>query len=227
MVPVSIVAKASPETCRAVLGHHLDTAWNRRAGSERAVCCVMAVSNAFLTSHAVADLIGVSPSTVLSWIDKGLLPAFRTPGGHRRVEPMVLVEFLRNHQMPVPRTLLPQAKRMLLIDDDATFLRSTKRQLKQNFPELDVEMAEGPVEGLLRIGTDRPDAVLLDAMMPGMDGVEVCRQIRQNPATSEIAIIALTGRLDDMLEVAFKKAGATACLRKPLDINQLTQLLGL
>jgi excisionase family DNA binding protein len=108
----------------------------------------MAVSNAFLTSHAVADLIGVSPSTVLSWIDKGLLPAFRTPGGHRRVEPTVLVEFLRNHQMPVPRTLLPQAKRMLLIDDDATFLRSTKRQLKQNFPDLDVEMAEGPVEGL-------------------------------------------------------------------------------
>jgi excisionase family DNA binding protein len=187
----------------------------------------MTMTNAFLTSHAVAELIGVSPSTVLSWIDKGLLPAFRTPGGHRRVEPNALLEFLRAHQMPVPRTLLPQAKRMLLIDDDVVFLRSTKRALKQQFPDLEVEMAESPVEGLLKVGTDKPDAVLLDATMPGMDGVEVCRQIRQNPATANVAVIALTGRLDDEVVVAFKQAGAAACLRKPLDINALLQLLGL
>lgn len=187
----------------------------------------MAMTNAFLTSHAVAELIGVSPSTVLSWIDKGLLPAFRTPGGHRRVEPSALVEFLRTHQMPVPRTLLPQAKRLLLIDDDAAFLRTTRRALKQSFPDLEIEIAEGAVEGLLKIGTDKPDAVLLDAMMPGMDGVEACRQIRQNPNTAEIVVIALTGRLDDELTASFKTAGATACLRKPLDIAALTQLLGL
>ena len=185
------------------------------------------MTNAFLTSHAVADLIGVSPSTVLSWIDKGMLPAFRTPGGHRRVEPAALVEFLRSHQMPVPRSLLPQAKRMLLIDDDLMFLRSTKRELKQQFSELEVDIAEGPVEGLLKIGTDKPDAVLLDAMMPGMDGVQVCRKIRENPSTAEIAVIALTGRLDDELAAAFKQAGAVACLHKPLDLNALTQLLGL
>ncbi len=185
------------------------------------------MTNAFLTSHAVAELIGVSPSTVLSWIDKGLLPAFRTPGGHRRVEPSALVEFLRAHQMPVPRTLLPQAKRLLLIDDDPAFLRTTRRALKQSFPEVEAEIAEGAVEGLLRIGTDKPDAVLIDAMMPGMDGVEACKQIRQNPNTAEIIVIALTGRLDDELEAAFKQAGATACLRKPLDLVALTQLLGL
>ncbi len=185
------------------------------------------MTSSFLTSHAVAELIGVSPSTVLSWIDKGLLPAFRTPGGHRRVDPAALVEFLRAHQMPVPRALLPQARRVLLIDDEVTFLRSTKRALKQQFPDLEVEVAEGPVEGLLKIGTDKPDAVVLDAVMPGMDGVEVCRQIRQNPSTASVAVIALTGRLDEEVAIAFKQAGAAACLRKPLDINALLQLLGL
>lgn len=185
------------------------------------------MTSSFLTSHAVAELIGVSPSTVLSWIDKGLLPAFRTPGGHRRVDPGALVEFLRAHQMPVPHSLLPQARRVLLIDDEVPFLRSTKRALKQQFPDLEVEVAEGPVEGLLKIGTDKPDAVVLDAVMPGMDGVEVCRQIRQNPATAEIIVIALTGRLDAELAAAFARAGATACLRKPLDLPALVRLLGL
>ncbi len=185
------------------------------------------MTSSFLTSHAVAELIGVSPSTVLSWIDKGLLPAFRTPGGHRRVDPGALVEFLRSHQMPVPRALLPQARRVLLIDDEVTFLRSTKRALKQQHPDLEVDVAEGPVEGLLKIGTDKPDAVVLDAVMPGMDGVEVCRQIRQNPATAEIVVVALTGRLDADLAASFAKAGATACLRKPLDLMALIRLLGL
>lgn len=185
------------------------------------------MTGGFLTSHAVAELIGVSPSTVLSWIDKGLLPAFRTPGGHRRVDPSALVEFLRSHQMPVPRTLLPQARKLLLIDDEVTFLRSTRRALKQQFPDLEVDVAEGPVEGLLKIGTEKPDAVVLDAVMPGMDGVEVCRQIRQNPSTAEILVIALTGRLDAELAAAFQRAGATACLRKPLDLAALVRLLGL
>jgi CheY-like chemotaxis protein len=106
-------------------------------------------------------------------------------------------------------------------------LRSTKRALKQQFPDLEVELAESPVEGLLKVGTDKPDAVLLDATMPGMDGVEVCRQIRQNPGTAGVAVIALTGRLDEEVAIAFKQAGAAACLRKPLDINALLQLLGL
>lgn len=185
------------------------------------------MTNAFLTSHAVAELIGVSPSTVLSWIDKGLLSAFRTPGGHRRVEPSALIEFLRAHQMPVPKSLLPQAKRLLLIDDDDLFLRSTKRSLLQQFPTVEVDLASSAVEGLLKIGTDKPDAVLLDAMMPGMDGVEACRQLRQNASTAEIVIIALTGRLDDELTAAFKLAGANDCLRKPLDLGVLTQILGL
>lgn len=187
----------------------------------------MAVSSAFLTSHAVASLIGVSPSTVLSWIDKGMLPAFRTPGGHRRIEPASLVAFLRVHRMPVPKTLLGQTKQLLLIDDDALFLRSVSRLLKQRFADLAVDVAEGAIEGLLKIGTHRPDAVLLDAMMPGMNGVEVCRRLRDNPATADIVVVALTGCPDETLFSAFADAGAVACLCKPLDIAELSQHLRL
>ena len=59
---------------------------------------------------------------------------------------------------------------------------------------------------MFKVGTDKPDAVLLDATMPGMDGVEVCRQIRQNPGTANVAVIALTGRMDEEIAAAFKQA---------------------
>src|SRR2546422_4046688 len=84
------------------------------------------MTGGFLTSHAVAELIGVSPSTVLSWIDKGLLPAFRTPGGHRRGDPRALVGFLRSHQMPGPRTLLPPARRGPPLPDEGSLPRPTQ-----------------------------------------------------------------------------------------------------
>src|SRR5260221_11885047 len=136
----------------------------------------------YLTSHEIARLLGVSASAVLSWIDKGWLNAHRTPGGHRRVEKSVLLEFLRSKQMPIP-VGLAGVRRLLIIDDEPVTLRTTERQLKTQAPELSVMTADGAIDGLLKIGTFRPDAVLLDAYMPSMTGMEVCRRIKEAPET--------------------------------------------
>jgi len=184
------------------------------------------VISAYLTSHAVAKLVRVSPSTVLSWIDKGLLPAHRTPGGHRRVEPAALVRFLRDHDMPIPRDL-SNVSRLLVIDDEAPFLSTARRFFKRHAPALKVETADGAVDGLLKVGTFRPDAVLLDAFMPGMDGLEVCRRLRASGATAHIRVVAITAHASRELEAAFRKAGAVACLSKPLEPVSLFGALGL
>ncbi|MSP60912.1 MAG: response regulator [Myxococcales bacterium] len=178
----------------------------------------------YLTSHQIADLISVSPSTVLSWIDKRLLPAFRTPGGHRRVERAALVQFLRHHQMPVPRELVGVA-RLLIIDDETVFLRTARRQLKRAAPWLVVETAESAADALLKVGTFHADAVVLDAMMPGMDGIEVCGLLRSGPETAHIMVVALTGYSSSEIEAGFKRAGAVAVLQKPLDPAALLQIL--
>ena len=180
----------------------------------------------YLTSHEIARLLGVSASAVLSWIDKGWLVAHRTPGGHRRVEKAVLIEFLRKKQMPVPEGLVG-VRRLLVIDDESTTLRTTERQLKLHAPELSITTAEGAIDGLLKIGTFRPDAVLLDAYMPGMNGIEVCRRIRETPETSHIVIVAITAHPSVHLASALVEAGAVACLGKPLDTKALLTALGL
>jgi excisionase family DNA binding protein len=180
----------------------------------------------YFTSHAVARLVSVSPSTVLGWIDRGMLPAYRTPGGHRRVERRDLVRFLREHRMPVPLELRA-INRLLVIDDEPAFLRAVRRDLKRHADEIEVETADGALDGLLKVVTFFPDAVLLDTFMPGLDGVEVCRRLRSSAATAHIAVVAITGRPSEEVAASYREAGAVACLSKPLDVGELLSALAL
>jgi excisionase family DNA binding protein len=184
------------------------------------------VETSYFTSHDIARLLRVSASAVLSWIDRGWLSAHRTPGGHRRVERSALVEFLRKRQMPVPDGLAG-VRRVLIIDDDPTVVRTTERQLKQHAPYVTVMGADGPIDGLLKIGTLRPDAVLLDAYMPAMNGIEVCRRIRETPETAHTIIVAITAHPAVHLASALVEAGAVACLGKPLETEALFEALGI
>lgn len=180
----------------------------------------------YFSSHAVARMLRVSPTTVLAWIDRGLVTAHRTPGGHRRVERGELLRFLRDSHLPIPPELAPVAT-LLLVDDDLTFLRSLERELKQRAPDLEVYTASDAVEALLLVGTARPQAVLLDAYMPGMNGVEVCRRLREAPATRGLLVLAVTGSPSPELAAEFLRAGAAACFAKPVDVAELLGRLGL
>ncbi len=180
--------------------------------------------SSYHTSHTIAKLLGVCPSTVLAWIDRGLLRAHRTPGGHRRVERSELVRFLRDNAIPIPQELLPVSS-ILIVDDDAAYLRATERELRRRAPQLVIRCARDAVDALLQISTQRPHAVLLDAHMPGMSGVEVCRQLHEAPATRSILVVAVTGDTSASLATAFRAAGAADVFTKPLDCRALLRRL--
>jgi excisionase family DNA binding protein len=168
------------------------------------------------TSHEVATLVQVSPSSVLKWIADGKLRAFRTPGGHRRVASDELIEFLRTHQLPVPRELEAERVRILVIDDEAPYLRALGSLLQRADSRVEVSLAESPLDGLLKVGVVRPEVVLLDTYMPGMDGLEVCQRLKASPETAHIAVLAMSGRPSAKVEEDFLKAGAAAFLPKPV-----------
>lgn len=178
-----------------------------------------------LTSHEVASLVQVSPSAVLRWIDQGLLRAFRTPGGHRRVGATALVDFLRAQGMPVPAQLETPRLKLLVVDDEPEFLRSLGTLLERADGRLDVELAESAVDGLIKIGLRRPDVVLLDAYMPGMDGPEVCRRIKSAPETAHVTVMAMSGRKSEELVNRFVTAGAACFVSKPLKVTAVLEQL--
>jgi excisionase family DNA binding protein len=179
------------------------------------------------SSHEVGTLLQANPSTVIRWIDQGQLKAYRTPGGHRRVRKRDLLAFLKSYDMPIPAELTAvEAPRFLLVDDDPKFLKALRRGLAKHFSGSEIDTSTNGIEALLKIGTLRPDVVVLDIYMPEVDGIEVCRKIKENEETADVEVVGMTGRPSAEVERKIREAGAKALLTKPFTASQLANALG-
>lgn len=175
----------------------------------------------------IAKLCDVYPTTVANWIDEGKLNAFSTPGGHRRVNGRDLLEFLKKHKMPVPDELLPQKsssrKKILIVDDDPRILKSIATILKKKRGKDKVYTAADGFEAGQAIIKFEPDLVILDIMLPGLNGFKVCESIRQK--NKQIKIIAITGYDTEENKNKILSAGADAYFSKPLEIQKLLRCM--
>ena len=174
----------------------------------------------FLTTHQIAGLLGVSERTVANWIDRGHLDAFRTPGGHRRVSPANLRSFLVNRGIPIPEELSEET-RILIVEDDALVADALKGYLNADGNSYHVATISDGVSALIHIGHRKPHVVLLDILMPGMDGLEVCRKIRGNSELGEVKVVFVTGSPDIDPVAVKRETGAAEVLLKPVSGEQL------
>src|SRR5262245_52402968 len=114
------------------------------------------------TTHDISRLLQVDPSTVSKWIDRGILVAFRTPGGHRRVRSTDLRTFLIAHQMPVPEELGAGQVRLVVVDDEKPVLDSIKRAFKPFAAQVEISTTNSGVEALLLVSETKPHGLLID-----------------------------------------------------------------
>ncbi len=110
-------------------------------------------------------------------------------------------------------------KRVLIVEDEATVRLVIREVLERSGYEL-AEAADG-TEGLAKAERFRPDVILLDVVLPGLDGSELCRRLKANPATNQIPVIFLTGVEDDVLYSLASEVGAVACISKPFHMETL------
>lgn len=177
----------------------------------------------YLTPTEVAEWMMVSPVTVRGWAQKGLLVAETTPGGHRRFRREEVERFARQWN-PVGNK---GPIRILIVDDDRA-VRGFLTELLEGgeYPAV-VDTAHDGFDAGRKIHTFAPDIVLLDLMMPGIKGSEVCRQIKQTPGLGRVRVIAMSGFLSAENAVELLAAGAECCISKPVDTPALLTLLGL
>ncbi len=109
--------------------------------------------------------------------------------------------------------------RIVIIDDDADLRELIKVTLEFTAGWEVVTAADGP-EGIAAVRRSTPDAVVVDLMMPGMDGYEVCRQLRQDPETAEIHLVLLTARRQ-LDQAQFESAGSVGVIFKPFELDDL------
>ncbi len=180
-----------------------------------------------LTPNEVAELLMVNPVTVRQWAARGLLRSLTTPGGHRRFLLSDVEEFARSRGTAPGSRRSGRPDRVLIVDDDLHLSRLMQELIHQRDANVVTEIAHDGFEAGVKVESFRPHAMVLDLMMPGMDGFEVCRRLRARPTLNHIRIVAVTGFASKENVDRILAAGADACLEKPIDSERLLVELGL
>ena len=172
----------------------------------------------WLTLGQAAKYLGVAQSTIRKWSDLGRVPAFYTPGGHRRFRRRDLDMFLE-HSGPAPRE--PTGPTILIVDDDNRLREYVRANL-----ELEgyvVREAGNAEEGLRALEEEPPDLVLLDVMMPRVDGWEMLRRVQEEHGVGTIPVLMFSGKVDEGQLAEADARGVSGFIGKPFDPQQLIE----
>lgn len=169
-------------------------------------------------TYELAKICHVAAATVGRWVDNGKLPCFTTGGGHRRVWSNDVVTFLKSHNMPVPAQLGEgNALRVLVVDDEAIIRRSIIRIIKKQNPDLEIHEAKDGFEAGHKVASVRPSLIILDVMLPGLNGNDVCVMVRKDERLSSTRILAMSSYKGDEAKNRMLKAGADDFIAKPFE----------
>ena len=149
----------------------------------------------WLTLGQAAKYLGVAQSTMRKWSDLGRVSAFYTPGGHRRYRRSDLDQFLDRSGPSTSTAGSGNGPLVLIVDDDARLREYVRVNLEAE--GYIVREAASAEEALGALGEESPDLILLDVMMPQVDGWEALRRIQEHTGVGAIPVIMFSGKVDD------------------------------
>jgi excisionase family DNA binding protein len=172
------------------------------------------------TTGEAAEICRVSQQTIIRCFDAGRLEGFRVPGSRfRRIPRESLMKFMKGNSIPLDG-LETGKKKILVVDDDAEIVDLLVEVLTRD-GRFDVKTATSGYEAGIQTQRFRPDCILLDYMLPDVNGNVVCHTIRKNPEFENIRIIIVSGVIKQEEIDQLLKSGAQDFIKKPFDINDL------
>jgi excisionase family DNA binding protein len=177
-----------------------------------------------LTTGQIAQYCHVTHRAVLKWVASGKLKAYRTPGNHSRVSIEDFLAFLQQYRMPIPADFktVRSLKKILIVDDDRGIVNSIRRMLTLENKYM-IETAYDGFEAGQKFVTFQPHFIILDIRMPGLDGYQVCANIRHDPRNKNVKILAMSGVSEEQEVKKIMDLGADDYLNKPFSNKALKE----
>lgn len=175
----------------------------------------------WLTLGQAASYLGVAQSTMRKWSDLGRVSAFYTPGGHRRYRRTDLDQFLAGSGSPGTTAPVGARPSVLIVDDDEKLREYVRVNLEAE--GYHVREAGNAEEGLAALDEEPPDLILLDVMMPQVDGWEMLQRVQERHGVGSIPVIMFSGKVDERSGEEAATRGAQGFIGKPFDPRALIE----
>ena len=173
------------------------------------------------TTGEAAEICRVSQQTIIRCFDAGRLEGFRVPGSRfRRIPRRNLIKFMKDNNIPLD-SISSGKRKVLIVDDDAEIVELIVEVLERD-GRFEVKTASSGYEAGIATQRFRPELILLDYMLPDVNGNVVCQTIRSNPEFENIKIIIVSGVVKEDEIAQLLKSGAEDFIRKPFNITELT-----
>jgi excisionase family DNA binding protein len=176
------------------------------------------------TTEEIAQICGVSRPAVVDWITRGTLRARLTEGGHRRVTRVVLSEFLKGQEYQIPVEVSRERPLIFVLDDEYIWRSSIEESLLR-IDAFDVETFAPGMEVLLAVGERKPDLVIFDMHMPGMDSAQLLTALTTSKTELGETLLVAMGIHEEELPLARKNGAHMAIIKSRIASGDLLSLI--
>jgi excisionase family DNA binding protein len=180
------------------------------------------MTKSVFTTGEAAKICKVSQQTIIRCFDSGQLKGFRVPGRRfRRIPREQLFAFMKDNG--IPTDALESGKRKILIVDDDEELVELLSDVFVRDTRFEVRTTNNGFDAGMLVKEFRPDIVVLDVMLPDINGKEVCQRVRSDPALDDVRIICISGMVEADKVADLKAAGANGFMQKPFAVEKLME----
>jgi excisionase family DNA binding protein len=176
-----------------------------------------------MTIKDLCEFLQLGSKTVYTMIQKDEIPGVKIHDMWRFRKDKIIEWYdsqLKEYSEPATNK---NGLKILIVDDDEQILKIFKEELTQAIGGALIQIASSGIKALISVGRFRPDVILLDINLPEVDGIEVCRRIKEDPSTSHIKIIAITGYKDYKIKSGAMAAGANDFMEKPINAARIVK----
>ena len=174
------------------------------------------------TTGEAAKICKVSQQTIIRCFDNGQLKGFRVPGSRfRRIPREMLYKFMKDNGIPTD-ALESGKRKVLLVDDDVELVELMTKVLEED-GRFEVRVATTGFDAGMMVKEYRPDLIVLDVMLPDINGKEVCHRVRADPALEDVRILCISGMIEEDKIQELRLSGADDFMHKPFEIDYLIE----